>query len=315
MNEDQTQEGDEASERSNGAPSKKHGENSNEKPKLRGKPRRPLRKLLIAAGSTIAVLLLLAGAFVGYLYASSPISIREPLLEHYHFRMQILVNGKSENFGDAKYQTPYDKGSCNAALPNEPIHFHDNIDQFVHIHWEGITGGQVLKHYGWNFIGGIHGSGSLGYRFDSAPKLQNIPIHGTTLPAIPDNAAFHVFIRDGDNYKEKSFDDFTHQDLEEFFGRTSNFPANKLNKAKRGQLDTKLREMFQRVSPTAYAQDNATHHSGASHGHSGDTAELTRLNNLIGDVVLFVQKDKPSDSAVKDRFNRLAPLSDSTCGG
>lgn len=277
--------------------------------KRSGKTRRSL-KLLAAAGIITATAVVLAGAYVGYIYAASPISIRQPLLEHYHFRMQILVNGNAENFGQDKYQTGYAKDNCNAALPDHPIHFHDNKDQMVHIHWEGMTGGQVLKYYGWNFIGGIGPmEETLGYRFDADHRFSAVPLHGSILPALPNDADFYVFVRDGEGYKEKNFDDFTHQDLEAFFGVTSNFPAHKLNQEKRQSYIDTLRDQ---LIPTAFAHDGTDH---AGETSQADEVELKKINNLIGDVVIFVQKDKPSDELIRDRMDRMEPLTDSTCGG
>lgn len=298
---------------------------------------------------SLLCLVLLIGAVTGYMYASSPVAIRQPLLEHYHFRMQVLVDGKAEKFGDAKYQTGYSKDNCNVALPNMPIHFHDSKDQFVHIHWEGTTGGQVLKYYGWNFIGGINGS--LGYRFDTFPRLHNVAIHGKVLPNIPDADKLYVYTGDTAGYKARTIDEFTGQDLEKFFGVTSNFPAHKLNQEKR--KTSLLDNLKQWAFPTANALssgdaavpgsptpttrsdssstdtgapkvDNSLLHTDSSttaptadmgHGSMHSAEELKHINNLLGNVVIFVQKDKPTDQQIKDRFNKLLPLTDSVCGG
>lgn len=282
---------------------------------------------------SLACLIILAGAVTGYVYASSPVTVRQPLLEHYHFRMQILVNGKAENFANAKYQTGYSKDNCNVALPAMPIHFHDSKDQFVHIHWEGTTGGQVLKYYGWNFVGGMHDL--LGYRFDQLPNITKVPIHGEILPTIPNDATFYIYTGDSKGYKEKKFDDFTHQDLEKFFGVTSNFPAHKLNEQKRHTSFLNVIEPSAHAAPDnmggmsmdsamsndtgAPINDNSLLHTDTSTTHSTGAIhsqeELKRINNLLGNVVIFVQKDKPSDQQIKDRFNHLEPLSDSVCGG
>lgn len=253
----------------------------------------------------LLAILLVPAAFLGYLHASSPNIIRNPELEHYHFRMQILVNGKAENFADPKYQTGYSKDQCTADLPTEPIHFHDGKDQFVHIHWEGITGGMVMKYYGWNKIGGV--PSALGYRFDDLKHIKKVPIHGNLLPSVPEDANYYVYVGDEKGYKEKSFQDWTNQDLEKFFGKTSNFPAHQTNSHKFSLID--------KLFPRAYA------HGTLDDGHSDpannetDQERLTRINNLLGNVVIFAQKDKPSDQQIKDRFNLLLPLSDSTCGG
>lgn len=284
-----------------------NGENVNHKtvesaPDIDKKPK-TARKVLLALGLIVGVALVLAGGTVGYLYATTPISVRQPLYEHYHYRMSLIVNGKEEDFGSDKYQEGYSKDNCNATLTQHPIHFHDNRNHFVHIHWEGMTGGQVLKYYGWNFIGGS--KQSLGQRFDSGARLQTVPIHGNVLPAIPNDANFYVYTGSATDYKSRSFDDFTKQDLEQFFGKASNSPAHELNKQKRSGLQL----------PRASAQAAADHqeHSSDTNGLSG--VDLQRLNNLIGDVVIFVQANEPTRQQITERFNGLEPLSESSCAG
>src|SRR5688500_6219982 len=103
-------------------------------------------------------------AFAAFVYTTTPANIRSPKSTHYHFRLQLLVDGQAVKFDEHPYQTPYDPNSCSAEITESPIHFHDNKDQFVHIHWKGVTGGQLFKHYGWNFIGGL--PGTLGYKLE-----------------------------------------------------------------------------------------------------------------------------------------------------
>ena len=262
--------------------------------------------LLKALIIVVAAAVLSAGSYAGYVYASSPAVIREPKLEHYHFRMQILVNGKAEDFGSKAYQTGYAKDQCNANLTEQPIHFHDDKDQFVHIHWEGMTGGMVLKYYGWNYIGGV--GGALGYKLDDLGDIQKVTTHGGYLPDVPKDAKFYIYTGDEKGYQEKSFDDFKSQDLERFFDKTSNFPAHQLNKQQTSLLDS--------VFPKAYAHAGEDHTSpGAAAAPETKDEELKRINNLVGNVIIFAQKDKPTDQQIKDRFNKLEPLSDSTCGG
>ncbi len=274
-----------------------------EQPSPKAKPRFS-KRLKITTGLVLA-LLLVPLSYAGYIYAASPAVIRDPKLEHYHFRMQILVNGKAEDFSTKAYQTGYAKDQCNANLPEQPIHFHDNKDQFTHIHWEGMTGGMVMKYYGWNYIGGLNNV--LGYKLDKPTDPQKVTIHGNYLPQMPKDARFYVFSGDENSYKERSFNEWKTQDLEQFFGVTSNSPAHNINKGKQtGLLD--------KVFPRAYAHgvENDVDSSDAS---ETEKEKLTRINNMIGNVVIFAQKDKPTDQQIKERFNNLEPLSDSTCGG
>lgn len=275
-------------------------ENNEQKPTKKHKLGK--RSKIVVALLVVAVLLPLS--YAGYVYAASPDVIRKPKLEHYHFRMQVLVDGKAEDFSTQGYQTGYAKDQCNANLPEQPIHFHDNKDQFTHIHWEGMTGGMVMKYYGWDFIGGM--KNALGYKLDNPKDPQKVTTHGNYLPAIPNDARFYIYTGDENGYQEKNFEDWKNQDLEQFFNKTSNFPAHEQNKQS---------SLLEKVFPKAYA------HGGEDDGNDGEPGEeteeqkLTRINNMIGNIVIFVQKDKPSDQQIKERFNNLEPLTDSTCGG
>lgn len=276
-------------------------EHTEEKPKQKPHVGRRLKIGIIV----VLALLLAPISYAGYVYAVSPAVIREPKLEHYHFRMQVVVNGQAENFAEDKYQQDYAKDQCNANLPEQPIHFHDGKDQFTHIHWEGMTGGMVMKYYGWNYIGGVNKA--LGYKLDDLGDIQKVNTHGNFLPAIPNDAKFYIYKGDENGYKEKNFDDWKNQDLEQFFDKTSNFPAHEQNK-KTSLLDS--------LFPKASAHGTEDHSTTPKTPDSeSEEQKLTRINNMIGNVVIFVQKDKPTDQQIKDRFNELEPLTDSTCGG
>jgi hypothetical protein len=249
------------------------------------------------------------GLYAGYAYTISPDVIRNPKLEHYHFRMQILVDGKAEDFSTQAYQTGYAKDQCNANLPEQPIHFHDNKDQFTHIHWEGMTGGMVMKYYGWNYIGGL--DNALGYKLNDLSDIQKVTTHGNYLPSVSNDDAFYIYTGDEDGYQKRSFEDWKSKDLEDFFGKTSNSPSHELNKS--GDVS-----VLDLLFPKAYAHgtaDDADGDDGTTVPSESEQEKLTRINNLLGNVVIFVQKDQPTDQQIKDRFNDLEPLTDSTCGG
>lgn len=259
-------------------------------------PKGRYRAPLPLVGLLLGAVVVLYALFAGYAYLSSPAAIRNPKFQHYHFRTQVIVNGKPVDFAEQKYQMDVTKDICNAELTKQPFHFHDNKDQMAHIHWDGVTGGMLLKYYGWDMIGGVHNT--LGYRFDNLPKVTSVPVHGNVLPEPPKNTNYYVFIGDEHGYKEKNFDDFLHQDLEQFFGKKSNLPEN---------TTTWLGKLF----PKAAA------HGTEDHGDSVilDQAKLEKVNNLLGNVVIFAQEDKPSPKDVKARFDKLEPLSASSCAG
>lgn len=276
------------------------GDDKLEEPKLKSNSTRWMKRGLLI----VLAVALLPLSYAGYIYAASPTVIREPQLEHYHFRMQIVVDGKAENFAEDKYQKDYAKDQCNGSLTEQPIHFHDGVDQFTHIHWEGMTGGMVMKYYGWNYIGGVNKA--LGYKLDDLGDIQKINTHGDFLPAIQNDAQFYIYAGDQNNYQQKRFDDWKDQDLEQFFGTTSNFPAHEQNKQS---------SIIDKVFPKAYAHGGVDDGDDGEPGEETEEARLTRINNLVGNVVIFVQNDEPTDQQIKDRFNNLEPLTDSTCGG
>jgi len=257
-----------------------------------------LKRLLRYVAITVAVLLLLAGGSYGYAYATTPDHIKHPKFQHYHFRTQIVVNGKVVDFSDDTFQKKYEAVNCNADIADLPIHFHDHVDQMTHIHWDGMTGGEFLKAFGWNFIGG--NNSVLGYRFDLGAKPVAVKTYGKLLPAAPDNAKYYVYVGDADEYTQKDWNDFLNKDFEAFFGK----------KSKLGQANTPGFSIANWFFPRVSA------HGGEDHGTSQKSEEeLSRINNLLGNVVIFAQEKEPTKEQINARFDALVPLSDSTCGG
>lgn len=225
-------------------------------------------------------------------YFMTPLSVRNPEVAHYHFRMQLIVEGNQVDFSQDAFQKGYAKDFCIDEIAAEPIHFHDNIDQFVHIHWKGTTGGQLLKYYGWNKIGGI--PNTLGFRFDNG--IKNIKIHGNNLPSIPEKSNFFIYIGDEHEYQQKPWQDFLKQDLEAFFGKSYSQKKN----------------YFSLFFPQVYAHGVE---SKEDTEHETEDERLDKINTLIGNVVIFVQENEPKDEEIKDKFNNLVPLGESTCAG
>ncbi len=268
--------------------------------KTRKISKQTLGKLIKILSVSALTVVAAVAAYLGYLYVMSPDVIRNPQMEHYHFRMQIIVDGKAEDFGGQGYQVGYSKDQCNANLVEQPIHFHDNMDQFVHIHWRGMTGGMVMKYYGWNYIGGLRNS--LGYKLNDLADIQEVTIHGSYLPDVTKDTKFYIYTGDDEGYTERTFDDWRDKDLEEFFGKESNFPKPE---------EVSLLDI---LFPPAYAHGTADDADGDD-GTETEEEKLTRINNLLGNVVIFVQSENPTDTQIKAKFANLVPLTDSTCGG
>jgi hypothetical protein len=258
--------------------------------------------------SLVVIILLIVVAFYGYFFVTTPPHIRNPKYEHHHFRTQLVVEGRAIDFGENKFQEPT-PNVCSGELAPTPIHFHDNLDQMTHVHWQGMTGGEFLKYYGWNFIAG--NDKTLGYRFDEIIP-RKVGIHGRLLPQPSANAQYYVYIGDEHGYQQKDWNDFIYQDLEQFFGKQSRVPKS----------TSFLNWFIPKASAHGDDEDSDSHEIPTMPGAPANESkspksqeELTRINNLIGNVVIFVQEREPTDEQIKARFNKLVPLQDSICGG
>jgi hypothetical protein len=238
---------------------------------------KPSRKLEIVLAALIATLVLVAGALYAGAYAFSPTSIRYPLHTHFHFRIVLVSSGKEVNFADNSFQTDYSKDVCSAALTKQPIHFHDHNAQYGHIHWEGMTGGLVLKNYGWNFIGGL--PGVLGYRFDKGMIPQTVPVHGNALPTRTDGVNYYAYTGTSTQHSQRSWSDFLHQPLNKFLAGTQVVDPSE--------------------APELVAQDMSAE----------------QMNDVVGNMVIFAQKDAPSAEQVTAKFKEIKPAPDSPCEG
>jgi hypothetical protein len=255
---------------------------------------------------------------IGYSYIRFGLSqdnISYPAKDHAHFRMQYVYHGTIENFADAKYQTPYDKGQCDGSLTKEPIHLHDTKNQIVHLHWARITGGEVLKNYGLNLIGGQ--DDKLGYQLYELTKFKvtPIPIFGKVLPQPESGDKLWFYSGEKDNFKSRTIEEFKSQDMEKFFGVTS---QERLDQEKYGDKIS----FFSSVKVLAHG-DSSNHDKELANNSTTSTTsqapkteeELKQINNLLGNVVIFVQSTEPTQDQIKRQFDVLEPLSPSTCGG
>lgn len=246
-------------------------------------------KILYGALALAAVVGLVLTNSFALSYFGSPASIKYPKVDHYHFRTRLFVEGKAIDFGQQNFQETYEAGQCTAELADTPIHFHDNKDQMTHIHWDDMTGGLMLKYYGWNFIGGS--DDALGRRYDqNFWKPSTVATRGDVLPAVSDGTNYFVYISTAEGYKQKNWHEFLSQDFEVFFEKQSNLPEASL---------------WDKLFPKASAHGTEVHEEG----------DLKALNNLIGDVVIFAQKDTPNNEQIQSAFDGLIDLPESTCGG
>jgi hypothetical protein len=297
----------------------------------------------------ILVILLLLVSYSTLRWGLSKDNIAYPAKDHAHFRIKYIFQGLEEDFGSPRYQTDYTKDICSGTLTTSPLHFHDNKTDYQHTHWTKMTGGQMLKFYGLNLIGGM--DQYMGFKLDELPKVTPVPIHSNSLPKPRVNDKFFVYSgveKDGKwEVTKKDWNNFVNQDLENFFGVESQvrkdeekYGTKKSNlnflgaieaKAHSGEehatLDeAKKHEMEVKERQLAEAKNNAVNTNSNSNINANSTQssmqsvepngeELKSINNLLGDVVIFVQQDEPTKDQVEARFKNMIKLDKSACGG
>ena len=285
----------------------------------------------------LILLLLLIAIIFGAIYFWTPSSARFPEYDHSHFRMQYIFQGQAEDFATPRYQVEYSKDSCTGELPKEPIHFHDNRNHFVHLHWQRMTGGQVLKYYGLNKIDFV--DSYMGIRIDELLKFKfnPMPIHANSLPKPRSDDKFFVYNGKAGEYKSRDINEFVTQDLEKFFGVESTIrktleedKAKKVNwleptalahngETHANQTEEEKHEKevkeAEKLKAEVESRNNISQNSTTTIQPNKTDEELKDINNLLGDVLIFVQKDEPTADQINQRFNAMVPLSPSSCGG
>lgn len=315
------------------------------------------KKNLIKAIFIILILVILSSISVYSVlrWGFSKENIAYPKQDHSHFRLKYIFEGQEEDFGSPRYQTDYTKDICSGDLTTSPLHFHDNKTDYQHQHWAGMTGGQWLKFYGYNLIGGL--DGYLGFELDKLPKIIPVPIHSISLPKPRPNNKFWIYTgienTDGSwTITPKIWNDFINQDFETFFNKESqarkdmerykvsnNFIPNTgtiTAKAHSGVEHTSITEaeahlMTEKEKTDTNNRNNINFTTSpkntnavSSLTNSNKTTieidpitgeELKSINNFLGDVVIFSQTEEPSTDQIQTRFKTMIKLDKSTCGG
>jgi hypothetical protein len=302
----------------------------------------------IIAGVLLAIIIVPIGTYSMLRWVYSKDNISYPAQDHAHFRLKYIFQGQEENFGSPRYQTDYTKDICSGSLTTSPLHFHDNKTDYQHMHWARMTGGQMLKFYGLNYIGGL--DAYMGFEMDKLPKVTAVPIHSNSLPAPRPDDKFWVYTGvenpDGSNQwsvQKKEFKDFVNQDFETFFGKESQVRKDNEKykvsystglfgsisaKAHSGIEHSSLTEeqnhlLEEREKLDAQKLNNQAIQTQSSSSATTKTVEkdpitgeeLKSINNFLGDVVIFVQTEEPTMEQVQARFKSMVKLDKSVCGG
>jgi hypothetical protein len=220
-----------------------------------------------------------------------------PVGTYYRIRLQVIIDSIPVNFSEGSFKS---QGSntdpCGEKLTKEPVYIETDKSQILRVHWEGITGGEILKYFGLNYIGGF--DDTLGYRFDKAPSISPIKIHGSNISKPNINNKMYIYKGNQQDFFQVEQQDFLFQDLEFI-----------LKKSKIRQKHDSLNKnsIFGNIPVFGENSDQLNLNPQFTEG------QLNELNNLIGNLVVFIQPGKPTTDQVAERFSKLEPLSSTVC--
>jgi hypothetical protein len=130
------------------------------------------RWALFAAGFVLAAIILLGIRFATY---SIPHT-------HYHANFALYINGKREEFKAAHYYEEIAACTLHGDIqPAQRAHMHDEINDVIHVHDDGVTWGQFFNNIGWTLGPDfIQDDKHAIYKSDDTNKL-NLVLNGDNL--------------------------------------------------------------------------------------------------------------------------------------
>ena len=174
-----------------------------------------------------------------------------------------------------------------------------------------MTGDEVLKYYGLNKIGGF--DDLMGVKLDVLLKFKytTIPIHGKNLPQPKAEDKIWVYSGDEKGFEKRDLNDFLKQDLETFLKTDSKIRVQfeEAVKEKQSLLD------LSSIKVDAHSEIASIATPSGNTSSEPTDKELKDINNLLGNVVIFIQPQEPTTEQIQAKFDNLEPLSKSVCGG
>jgi hypothetical protein len=212
-----------------------------------------------------------------------------PQFTNYHLRLQLIYSGELTPFAKQTIQEINEFKVCDLSLLTKPVYQNTFNSQLFRVNWEGITGGEILKYYGLNLVGGPNDI--LGYRLKgfSIPQAIQTKNKINTKPAKQQKTFVYQNRQDG--YAKIDPLDFLYKDIELVL-KKSNIRLQREESQPAGVLGVKA--FAQDEKPIVQQQEFES--------------KLSLDYDLIGNVVVFVADLEPTEDVIIDRFNNFIPL-------
>ena len=236
------------------------------------------------------LLVILVVGWLAFSFAS-PLAVTFPRRTEYAVRMQVVIEGVPVDFSQQAYQTKLDETVC-GELSTRPVAFHGGQEQWLHVYWRDLSGSTILRNYGYKNYAPFENY--LGVRADQFPQFTPVSIHGNILPETSPAAQLYVYTGDQFGYTRRDESLFLEQPLEDFLDDV--IPGTPMNAL---QIQGNAQE--EALGPSQQRDLQA------------DEAERARPLDVLGNVVIFIQTQEPTEAAIIERFLTLTSREPTTC--
>ena len=240
----------------------------------------------------VCITVLLGVIFLSYTVISRPHLIK-PVATFFKLKMRIHYQKTPLELTQNDI-TDQSNSNCNLVVTEKPFYLDKDKKNVVQVRWEGMTGGELLKYYGFNYLSGLNDLIGVQYRgpFDIKP-IRPLSISKPTASDI-----LYVYTGSGKDFKLLNSQNFLYQDLE--------------NTLKKSRLRTKREKESSKL--TLYTISVSGEESlGLALKPQLTDGQLNDINNILGSLEIFIQQDAPSNTDIINSFNSMERLSSESC--
>lgn len=284
---------------------------------------------------TICVIIIIG--ILGFNFAS-PRPITFPKKAEYQARLQIVVEGDAIDFS----QQPFQNNAlelCSNDIIDRPFGVYEGNSQIIHMHWENLTGANLLRNYGFKNTGPFENY--LGVNLNNFPDYEPISIQGNLITTPEETFEYYVYTgnqftytrRDETEFLNRSIKDLLTRELGEKYNWLSNINAHAQIGVESGEdLENELFISEQEAGPqqlitipseqeevvtqappsdiTAPVIEEVEEMIKEENNTDDKSEEVTivdteKLYNIIGNIVLFIQEKEPTEEEVIKKFLNL----------
>ena len=240
----------------------------------------------------VCITVLLGFIFLSYTVVSRPHLIK-PVATFFKLKTRIYYQKTPLELtqNDIADQS---NSNCGLAVTEKPFYLDKDKKNVVQVRWEGMTGGELLKYYGFNYLSGLNDLIGVQYRGPFDIK----PVRPLAVSKLTSSDLLYIYSGSDKDFKLLNSQNFLYQDLE--------------NTIKKSRLRTKReKESSKLILDTISVSGEES--SGLTLEPQLTEGQLNDINNIVGSLAIFIQRDTPSNTDVINSFNSMERLSSESC--